>query len=249
MESEFVKKINEWLNTPSDQRDYDAGALLMLQANRNRIMYNNMRRRPDYYASHIEYQLKKYVEQRSVTVTHQAVVAMEKQAEVIMETASPSTTTPKQSDYRRGKRLDHDSLPAEIQQLYTDNLSILQRMRECHLQVRQCSGPNQACVDNDKYPFLKELIALDKKRLANWKAYDSYDAGTGTGTGSATATASESAAETESKLVRQINLNLGKYVKNPTEPKRKYLAGLYAKLVNPSASLTEKLTEAGVIGD
>ncbi len=245
MESEFVKKVNEWLDTPVDQRDYEAGALLMLQANRNRIMYNNMRRRPDYYATHIEYQLKKYVEQRSVTVTHQAVVTMEKQADVIMENASPSTTTPKQSDYRRGKRLDHDSLPAEIQQLYTDNLTILQRMRECHLQVRQCSGPNQACVDNDKYPFLKELIALDKKRLANWKAYDSYDAGTGT---AAAATASVTAAEVESKLVRQINLNLGKYLKNPTEPKKKYLADLYAKLANPPASLTKKLTEAGVIG-
>lgn len=234
MESEFLSKINRWLDTPADKRDYSEGALLMLQCNRNRIMYNNMSRRPDYYASHIEYQIRKYVEQRSVTVTHEAVASMERQATAIMQSVAPDE--PRQSELRRGKRLDHDSLPAEIQQLYTDNLSILQRMRECHLQVRQCSGPNQACVDNDKYPFLKELIALDKKRVANWKAYDSYNV----------ASAGEGGND-DGKLIRQVRLNLGKYVKNPSEPKRKFVADLYSRISTTPAELQRKLVEAGVI--
>ncbi len=237
--TDFLKKINEWLDTPSEQRDYSAGALLMLQCNRNRIMYNNMSRRPEHYASHIEYQLRKYVEQRSVKVTHTEVEKMEQQSESIMQSIGP---TAKQSELRRGKRIDHDSLPAEIQQLYVDNLSILQRMRECHMQVRQCSGPNQACVDNDKYSFLKELIALDKKRLANWKTYDEYNA---------TATTSEASntalADNDSKLVRQVQLNLGKYKKNPTEQMRKYLLDLYSQIANVPDTLTKKLTDAGVI--
>lgn len=233
MESEFLKKIGKWLDTPSDKRNYAEGALLMLQCNRNRIMYNNMSRRPDYYATHIEYQIRKYVEQRSVSVTHTEVTTMERQAETIMASVSPPDR--KQSDFRRGKRMDHDSLPAEIQQLYTDNLGILQRMRECHMQVRQCSGPNQACVDNDKYPFLKELIALDKKRVANWKAYDSYDKPT------------EKDSDADAKLILQTRMNLGKYIKNPTEPKRKHLLELYSKIANPPASLTAKLSEAGII--
>lgn len=234
MESEFLSKINHWLDTPADKRDYSEGALLMLQCNRNRIMYNNMSRRPDYYASHIEYQIRKYVEQRSVTVTHEAVASMERQATAIMQSVAPDE--PRQSELRRGKRLDHDSLPAEIQQLYTDNLAILQRMRECHLQVRQCSGPNQACVDNDKYPFLKELIALDKKRVANWKTYDSYNVAV-----------AANVSNDDEKLIRQVRLNLGKYVKNPSEPKRKYVVGLYSRISTPPAELQRKLVEAGVI--
>lgn len=239
MESEFIKTIKEWLDTPTESRDNSKGALLMLKCTRNKIMFNNMSMRPDYYATHIEYQIRKYLEQHNVVVTHEAVTTMEKQSESIISAIGEKDSTTA-SEYRKGKRADHDSLPVEIQQLYTDNLTILHRMRECHLQVRQCSGPNQACVDNDKYPFLKELIALDKKRLANWKTYDSYNVATAS---TAVATVSES----DAKLSSQVRLNLGKYIKNPTDAKKKYIAGLYSQIVNPAESLTTKLKDAGII--
>ena len=34
---------------------------------------------------------------------------------------------------------------------------------------RKMSNP-----DSERYPFLKELISLDKKLHANWEAYDHY---------------------------------------------------------------------------
>ena len=40
--------------------------------------------------------------------------------------------------------------------------------------LRSLSLENSTCPDSERYPFLKELIALDKKLHANWEAYDHY---------------------------------------------------------------------------
>ena len=47
-------------------------------------------------------------------------------------------------------------------------------MRELHLRLRSLSLENSTCPDSERYPFLKELITLDKKLHANWEAYDHY---------------------------------------------------------------------------
>ena len=47
-------------------------------------------------------------------------------------------------------------------------------MREVHLRLRTLSAENTVCPDSERYPFLKELITLDKKYRANWQTYDLY---------------------------------------------------------------------------
>ena len=47
-------------------------------------------------------------------------------------------------------------------------------MRELHLKLRTLSTEDSPCPDSERYPFLKELITLDKKLHANWEAYDRY---------------------------------------------------------------------------
>ena len=59
-----------------------------------------------------------------------------------------------------------------------ENLSILQRMRELHLKLRSLSLETAPCPDSERYPFLKELIELDKKMHANWEEYDHFATGT-----------------------------------------------------------------------
>ena len=81
-------------------------------------------------------------------------------------------------EHKTGKRIDHDSLPDEIKAKYVENLSILQRMRELHLKLRSLSLDTAPCPDSERYPFLKELIELDKKMHANWEEYDHYVIGT-----------------------------------------------------------------------
>lgn len=47
-------------------------------------------------------------------------------------------------------------------------------MRELHLQLRELSKENATSPDSERYPFLKELIALDKTYHKNWQIYDSW---------------------------------------------------------------------------
>ena len=48
------------------------------------------------------------------------------------------------------------------------------QMRELHLKLRSLSLENVTCPDSERYPFLKELIRLDKKLHDNWDKYDHY---------------------------------------------------------------------------
>ena len=189
MDHELTKQIGAWLEKPASERDLQAGALLVLRLSNNRIMYNNFMRNLKRSAKMIEYQLQKYYNFRIKDLTHQQVVDMQKQVEKIVKTdhlnlpapqsgAAPepdSSAAPSVEEIRKGKRPDHDSLPAEIKALYVENLSILQRMRNTHAKLELLSVENVTCPDSERYPFLKELIELDKKYHENWFAYDHFE--------------------------------------------------------------------------
>jgi hypothetical protein len=55
-------------------------------------------------------------------------------------------------------------------------------MRELHLKLRTLSLENTTCPDSERFPFLQEIIKLDKKLHKNWDVYDHYVAGSETAT-------------------------------------------------------------------
>lgn len=172
--SELIPKVKEWLDANPEERDLAAGALLVLQLTNNRIMYQNFMRRPKQYASRIEYELKKKYNFYLQQLTHEQVLEMGKQVEVISKEHNlPS----EHEEFKKGKRADHDALPVEIQALYAQNLSIMQQMRRCHTQLQLLSVEHSTCPDSERYPFLKELIDLDKQYHANWEQYDHFKVG------------------------------------------------------------------------
>ena len=172
--SELIPKVKEWLDANPDERDLAAGALLVLQLTNNRIMYQNFMRRPKQYASRIEYELKKKYQFYLQQLTHEQVMDMGKQVEAI----SKEHNLPNEhEEFKKGKRADHDALPVEIQALYAQNLSIMQQMRRLHTQLQLLSVENSTCPDSERYPFLKELIDLDKQYHANWQQYDHFKVG------------------------------------------------------------------------
>ena len=197
---DFTATLQSYLNTPAAERDLQQGATYFLQLSGNQVMYRNIIANLRGNADVLFYQLNKYLQFRLAALTHQQVLDMSKQADDIIaqhhldkreatntqsqtqshkrEATNASAANP--DDFRRGKRLDHDSLPLEIQALYAENLPILQQMRNIHAQLQVISANASAdyCPDSDRYPLLKELIALDKKYHANWKKYDSYNVST-----------------------------------------------------------------------
>ena len=189
-DSQFTAKLQAWVNTPDPQKDWDEGALMLLQLSGNRIMYHNISINPKGKAEFIKGQLQKYLNFRLQKLTRDQVCQMQSEVDEIVKKVIKPTTTPDASpseksvkseefaDFKAGKRPDHDDLPEDIQALYVENLDIVHRMRELHLKLRSLSLDNATCPDSERYPFLKEIIALDKKRVENWDIYDHYIPGT-----------------------------------------------------------------------
>ena len=174
IDHDFTEKIQQWLETAHEERDYEQGALYLLKLNGNQIMYRNLMSNPRGKAEFIEYHLRKHYSFRVQDLTHAQVVAMDKQVEEIVKMHNTFIEDNPAKEFKQGKRGDHDTLPEEIQALYVENLSIVQRMREVHLRLRTLSTADAPCPDSERYPFLKELIELDKKMHANWEQYDHY---------------------------------------------------------------------------
>lgn len=274
MDIKFTEKVQAWLDTPAEERDYDQGAIFLLQLSNNQIMYRNLSRNTKKNAQFIEYQIRKYMKFRLADLTHAQVTEMQKAVDKIValrhldreETpvnvsddtdvtgedtgtvdTPESTNVNVSSEFKAGKRADHDSLPIEIQALYVENGNIIHKMRELHMRLRSLSVENATCPDSERYPFLKELIALDKQYHKNWQVYDSWSA--------------EKAAEgAEQKLIederqaqkniyRQINLTKGRYKKNPTDSLKQQIASLYSQLASPVETLTAELRELGILPD
>ena len=172
MDHKFTELIKQWLETPSNQRDYSVGALYLLKLSGNQIMYRNIVAQLDRRHEFVDYQIQKYYNFRVQALTHAQVEEMQQQVDVIV--AEHISLAANADEHKTGKRDDHDSLPDEIKAKYVENLSILQRMRELHLKLRSLSLDTAPCPDSERYPFLKELIDLDKKMHANWEEYDHF---------------------------------------------------------------------------
>lgn len=178
MDNQFNSKLQEWLNNES--RTIQDGCLLLLQMENNQIHYQNLLRHPNKVAvmKYLQTELQKRLKIRLANVTHQEVADMEEKVEVIVKEhfafqkgANGGTSN---EEFRKGKRADHDQLPEEIQARYVENLDLLHKMRELHLKLRTLSTQQVSCPDSERYPFLKELIALDKQLHENWDVYDHY---------------------------------------------------------------------------
>ena len=178
MDNQFNYKLQKWLN--DDSRTIEDGCLLLLQMENNQIHYQNLLRHPNKVAvmKYLISELQKRLTVRLANITHKEVAEMDEQVKVIVKEhfsyQEAKTGGTSNEEYRKGKRADHDQLPEEIQARYVENLDLLRRMREVHLKLRSLSTEQVSCPDSERYPFLKELIALDKQLHENWNVYDHY---------------------------------------------------------------------------
>ena len=175
MDKNFTEQLQAWLALPREERDWDAGALMLLQLSSNKIMYRNISVNPIGKAEFIEGKLQQYLDFRLAELTHEQVKEMQQQvADIVKEHTEFKSDSNEAKSFKAGKRADHDSLPDEIKALYVENLDLVHRMRELHLKLRTMSTADSACADSDRYPFLKEFIKLDKKLHDNWNVYDHF---------------------------------------------------------------------------
>lgn len=244
IEEKTTRRIQAWLDTPAEKRNIKEGATLLLKLNRNRVMYQNILINPKKWAAALEKELRKRLEMSVEKVDHAQVNEMREQVKKIAKSRSLQVENPA-NEFKGGKRADHDQLPEEIQAAYTENLGIMQRMRMLHGRLvileENAEKKQIPCHDSDCYPLLQELIELDKKYHENWAKYDDYDLETGKVAENLDARAASR------KAANFINLQKGRYRKNPTDELKQQLADNYALVVNPTEKMTNELKELGVI--
>ncbi len=171
----ITRQLKTWLDTPPDKADYQEGALLLLRLSSNKVMYANIMADIHRYHDFIREQLARYYDFRISQVTHREVRDMElKVKKIVNASAATPDKTSAEAARSKGRRADHSSLPPDIQDKYVLTHQYLLRIRELHLKLRSLSGRESTCPDSDRYPFLKEIIALDKKMHQAWLEYDSY---------------------------------------------------------------------------
>lgn len=176
MDDKFTAKVQQWLDTPVSERDIEAGATLLLQLNRNRILHASIMRKPQRMHAKLEYELRKNLKIRLDGFTLREVVAMER-------TVIPSTEnslaagipqepeSPEEGVHYIGKREDHATLPEDIQAIYVRNGEVYSKLKETYETLKQMENA-PAC---DRYEHLKVLKELDEEYRANWKRYDHFD--------------------------------------------------------------------------
>ena len=176
MDKNLTDKLRQFLETPNEQKDWNAGAILLLQLTNNPIMYRNISLNPKGKADFILGKLQQFLKARCEIENHNEVMSLQSTVNEIVtqrtEFSNPDTNPA--TDFKAGKRADHDTLPEDIQALYVENLDIVHRMRELHLQLRKLSDSTKTIPDSERKPLLDEFIALDKKLHDNWNTYDHY---------------------------------------------------------------------------
>lgn len=164
-----TESIQNWLSTEPAARDLMAGAELLLSLNRNRALYNNIRRNPERMAGKLEYELKKHLRIRLDGMTQADVARMDREvmsaAAVI---ASDKEIAP--AGKRYGRRDDHESLPAEVQKLWDDN-SV--RRRKIGLLFNELKAMNHL-APCDRYEKLKMLDEAESTYRRTMQAYDEW---------------------------------------------------------------------------
>lgn len=213
MDNNFTQKMQDWLNQPAHERDIVAGATMLLQLNRNRVLYTNIVRRPERFADKVEYELRKHLKIRLDGLTVADVVKMEREVmprvEQTLKDALVVSTDAELPDgtIARGKRLDHDHLPAEIRALWDGNIDNYHKVRDLHHRLKEM----EAAPPCDRYEYLKLLDEADRKYRENLAKYDGFVLGQEPATVVADNTADDQAPERDKARINAARKSISKW--------------------------------------
>lgn len=184
MDKTLTDKIVAWLNAPAHTEDADImeGALMLLQLNRNRMLYMTISTNPKRFLKTVEYELKKFLPLRMKGKTCQDVRREadeflselrengidKEQSEGQDETFETDDTDDTVAPVRNGKREDHDQLPQNIRDIWEANAARWKRIKEMY---NTCLSIENPCDLEENLKVLKETYYAYK---ADYARYDSF---------------------------------------------------------------------------
>lgn len=184
----FRAKVEEWLSKKKHtEAELADGAMMVLQCNRNRAMFNTMMRKPSHYEEKMVYELKKHLaylqndmnledvknlEKQILPVIHHVVMAVPEEDEgtKLPDLALSSEEPYEQTDavVARGKRTDHDALPEVIRAIWDKNAERYKKIKQAH---ETCKTLTAAC---DRYEFTSAMAELWNAYKKDFDTYDHY---------------------------------------------------------------------------
>ena len=185
LDDKLTQDIRLWLDSPQEQRDLEQGAEMLLRLNRNRYMHAQILRRRNF--AKLEYELQKHLKIRLEGLTTREVALMEQEAlPKIEESLAQGQPLPNTEEAQptistdgdqpegvfRGRRADHDTLPADLQALYERNGEIYFKMKQLFETLKGMEDATPC----DRHELLTQLVDLDKAYRDNWNAYDTWSA-------------------------------------------------------------------------
>ena len=186
MDEQFTNKIIAWLESPHEtEENIIEGATLMLQCNRNRVLYNNVIKKPFNFVDKFDYELHKHLRYRADHLTIEGVIKLDKEiVKPVEDTIAAGQPVDNDDDdnssdnevdgvARLGKRKDHDSLPDEITLLWTENAARYKKIKQLYETLKTMTDA-QPC---DRYEYLKPLKELYDAYHRDMEIYDNYKEG------------------------------------------------------------------------
>lgn len=174
LDDKFTKDIQAFVSLPDrTEDDIRRGAELLLRINRNQALYQQIFRRPRRMEEKLVYELNKHLKYRLDGLTLQEVRRMNRdvteKVDRLLSEPEKEKTGSRDTAKTLGRRPDHDSLPAEIRQLWDDNAERWKKMKETRASIELLT---MAC---DRYEYLKALDEMYTRYKTDMARYDSYN--------------------------------------------------------------------------
>ena len=201
-DNKFTQKVKEWFDKDHTDENIREGAMLLLQMNNNRYLFQQINFDPQGKLELLKYELQKHLNYRIEGMTLDEVKEYDKKVTPILQSAIDKTSEadkiaaelaphlPVYEDNEdieslttkaliaRGKREDHDQLPENIQQIWDANAALWKKIKE-HFEA--CKAYTQSC---DRYEglhaadegFKKLLHTLKQEYYAYKQGMAEYDA-------------------------------------------------------------------------
>lgn len=196
----FTQKIKQWFDSEHTEENIREGAMLLLQINNNRHLYQQIMLRPQRMLEHLKYELQKHYDYRIKGLSLDEVRKFDGEVTPLLQKAVDSTADADKlaadiaphlpfvdaentdsidatAIIAKGKRADHDQLPDEIKEIWEANIQRWKRIKElfeaCKAYQLSCDRFEGLNAANEE--FQKMLLTLKTEYYAYKQSMDQYD--------------------------------------------------------------------------
>ena len=196
----FTQKIKQWFDSEHTDENIRDGAMLLLQINNNRHLYQQIMLRPQRMLEHLKYELQKHYDYRIKGLSLDEVRKFDGEVTSLLQKAVDSTADADKlaadvaphlpfvdaentdsidatAIIAKGKRADHDQLPDDIKEIWDANIQRWKRIKElfeaCKAYQLSCDRFEGLNAANEE--FQKMLLTLKTEYYAYKQSMDQYD--------------------------------------------------------------------------